>query len=92
MKARRDTMKVQWLRWAIKFVQQFKKIKDSNPFDELHAAYLVKVQYFVTADKLLYDCLKRIKKDKVIDFADPILIKVNNLDIMDQLRNKLNFS
>ena len=92
MKARRDTMKVQWLRWAIKFVQQFKKIKDSNPFDELHTAYLVKVQYFVTADKLLYDCLKRIKKDKVIDFADPILIKVNNLDIMDQLRNKLNFS
>lgn len=82
-------MKRNWIRWAIRFVQQFKKILPSNPYDEQHISHIVDIDLFLTSDKKLYSCLDIIKKQDIIKFAQPLLISINSGDLIKEIRVKL---
>ncbi|MDQ8698170.1 hypothetical protein [Hyphomicrobium sp. LHD-15] len=47
----RDRLPLQWLWWAVSFLQAFRKTTDGNPADTQLAQYLPECDVFVTADK-----------------------------------------
>ena len=79
-------MQRNWLRWAVRILQPFRKISGGNPYDEQDAAYLVDAERFYTSDRRYYECLKVIYDDRVVDMAEPVLIDADIKTAFEQLR------
>lgn len=58
----REQLPRQWLRWAVSFLQAFRKTTDGNPADIQLAQYVPECDVFVTADKNLGWVLNECKQ------------------------------
>jgi len=71
-------MKRNWIRWAIRSIQPFKKIGDGNPADQQHTAYLFDADYFFTCDRRFHACLEILNGDPLVNgMASPVLLTPN---------------
>lgn len=84
-----DKLPRNWTRCMVRFLQQYKKIIASNPFDEMIASNLINVDFFYTTDKKYYDILEIIKRNipKEIFFPTLKLLKPEN--IIFEIQNSL---
>jgi len=72
-----ERMPRNWLRWAVNFLQPFRKLGAGNPYDGQHSAYLVDADLFFTSDKRYFECLQTIFNDGVVRMARPVLLSAN---------------
>jgi len=69
-----ERMPRNWLRWAVNFLQPFRKLGAGNPYDAQHSAYLVDADLFFTSDKRYFECLQTIFNEGVVRMARPVLL------------------
>ena len=58
-----------WLRWAFEFLQGMHKVSDGTPVDCQLGTYLLDVDLFVSADRVLVAIAERCKKDAPFQMA-----------------------
>lgn len=87
---RLENMQRNWLRWAVRALQPFRKIGVGNPFDEQHSAYLVDAKCFFTSDRRYFECLQTIYEDNVVEIAKPILFEADINQAFLRIRESAN--
>jgi hypothetical protein len=58
-----ENMPRQWLRWAFAFLQRMHKISDGTPVDSQLGTYLLDVDLFITADRILVGIAERCRAE-----------------------------
>lgn len=62
-------MKRNWLRWAFEFLQRFHKVTDGTVVDCQLGTYLLDVDLFISADRVMVDIAERCRREGPFELA-----------------------
>ena len=56
-----ERLPLEWLRWAFEHIQATRKTTDGTPVDNQIATYLPECDVFLSADRVLIECVERVR-------------------------------